>query len=195
MHPGEVVDHAQHRVDRLVEVEVTAAGQNIVDERPVQDAELRVEDPEEADRAQCDRSSPRQQDQEADEPASAKGPNQRVREDCSTYDDKRLGDEREYDCVLERGAEVRVVPGVDEVVEADPAAGERAGSCVGEAEIDGEAERDPDEQGDEDHRWRYQRGGEETALFEKVSRAPPFQFPPGDGFQAARIVQEATVSG
>ena len=45
---------------------------------------------------------------------------------------------------------------------------------------------------DEDHRRGDQRGGEEPALFEKVSPAPSLRFPPSDGFgfQRAGTLQE-----
>src|SRR5919198_733845 len=79
---------------------VAVSSHQVVHERPVHDAELRVEDPEEADRAQRDRRRPRQQDQEPDDPAPAEGPDQRVGKEPRTDDDDHLRRKGEDDRVL-----------------------------------------------------------------------------------------------
>ena len=95
-----------------------------------------------------------------------------MRENRGADDHQHLRGEREDDRVHERGAEVRAVPDIDEVLQADPRAAERAGRRVGETEVDGKAERDADQQDDEQDRWANQRGGEKTALFEEVPPTP-----------------------
>ena len=172
VNPREVVDPAEHPVHRPVQVEMAAAGQQVVDERPVHDAELRVEDPEEADRAHGHRRRPRQQDQQPQEPAAAERPHERVGEDAGADQHDRLRGEREDDRVPQRPPEVVVVPRIGEVVEPDELAGELAGGRVGHAQVDREHERHADEQDDEESRRADQGGREEAAILEEIAEAP-----------------------
>ena len=115
-----------------------------------------------------DRRRPGQQDQEAKNPLAAKVAHEEVGEECRTEDDDRVREQREDDRVLERGAEVRVRPLRRVVVEADEVTAQRPRRCVRHREVDGEDQRRPDEQADEDHRGRDQCGREKAALLEEI---------------------------
>src|SRR3954471_1952399 len=79
--------------------------------------------------------------------------------------------------MAEGAAEDRVVQDPTEVGEADPVAGDRARRRVGEREVDGEHERHPDEQGDEQDRGRDEQRREEPPSLcdvpEPTPTAPP----------------------
>ena len=156
----------------LVEQSARGPDQPRVHERPVHDAVEAVVDPQPRDRSERDRGRPREQDQEAEEPAAPERPREVVREDRRADDDDRLREERHHGGVAQRVPEDRVVPRRAEVVEPDPAAAERAGRGVGEAEIDREDERRPDEQDDEDHRRCDERGREDAPTLEDIGAAP-----------------------
>ena len=135
-----------------------------MDERPIHDTELGVEDPEEADSAHSHRRRPRKQDQQPEKPATPERAHERMREDAGADQHDRLRGESEDDRVPQGSPEVVVVPGLSEVVEPDELACQLAGGRIGHAQIHREDERRPDEQDDEQGRWSDQRGREKTAI-------------------------------
>jgi len=149
----------------------------MVDEEPIEDRRLRVEEPEEADHGERDRRRPRQEDEEPEQPAAAELVHERVRDQAGADDDDRLRDQCHLRGVPERAAEDRVVQDATEVREADPLAGDRAGGRVREREIDREDERDADERGNEKNgRGDEERREDSPALCdvpEPAASAPP----------------------
>ena len=147
-------------------------------ERPVDDAVERVEQPQPPDRREDDRGRPRQDHEEADEPLAAEVADEEVREHRGADEDDRLRGEREDERVAERAPEVLVLPGVREVVEADPVAGERPADRVGEAQVDRPDERDAHDERHEDDRRGDEQGREDAAALESVPPAPSSRFHP-----------------
>ena len=155
------MDRAQEPDEGVVEVEPG--------ERPVDDAVQRVEEPEPGDGREDDRRRPGQDHEEAHDPLPPKVADEEVREDGGTDDDDGLRREGEDERVAERAPEVLVVPGIREVVEADPVAGQRTADRVREAEIDGPDERDADDERHEDDGRCDEHDRENATALEGVS--------------------------
>ena len=90
----------------------------------------------------------------------------------NAWHDDRLRREREDQRVAERAPEVLVVPGVREVVEADPVARERAADRIREAEVDRPDERDTDDERHEHDRRGDEERREDAAALESMPPAP-----------------------
>src|SRR5581483_1852635 len=135
---------------------------------------------------------PRKQDQEAQEPAAAEVPDERVGEQAGDDDHDRLRDHGEQERVPESAAEDRIVQLLREVREADPLAGQRPRRRVGEAEIDGENERHTHQRADEQDRRRDQQRSKNTPPFRRIAEGA--STPSTDGNRAAHCEHHNRIS-
>ena len=177
--PGLHADDRRHRRLRRPEPvrQVLWVDDVQLDQEPVEDRRLGVVEPEKSDRGQCDRRRPRQEDEEAENPASAELPHECMGQQARADDHDDLRDHGEEERVPQRTAEDRVVHGVAEVCEPDPLARQRAGLRVGEAQVGGEDERHPDEGGDEQNRRGDEERRENPPTFRDVPE-PTMPAPP-----------------
>src|SRR5206468_9549291 len=114
-----------------------------------------------------------------------------VSEDRSGYEHDGLRAEREDERVAQRLLEVRIGPGVGEVVESDEVAVERASEGVGQAEVDSPAERHADDERHEHHGGGDEERCEDATVLEDTPPTTCAGTPAGSGLRVHPTAPEA----